>query len=230
MRNRFFTSLAVSAALTLTGCASSPGSSATPPELAGTRWAISSVDGRAPLGADNLTAQFSINGQIEGDSGCNHFSGPWIQSGNTLRVGELLSTRRACVEEDRQQQESRMLRLLQGTSTLKRGKEGHLILTGSSGSLELVPLSSIAGGASSSGAPRTRRLMYDCDGVALTVVFEGESAAITWSGGHDVLSGRETGSGFSYTSARNTVRSGRSADTLTWTQEGRPSRSCEGMR
>lgn len=216
------------ASLLLAACASSPGSS-TPPELAGTRWTITRVDGRAPLGADNLTAQFGINGQIEGDSGCNHFSGPWIQSGNTLRVGELLSTRRACAEEDRQQQESRVLRILQGTSTVRRGKNGHLTLTGSSGALEFAPLSSIAGGTASAG-PRTRRAMYDCDGVALTVVFEGESAAITWSGGHDVLTGRDAESGYSYTSAKNTVRSGRTADSLTWTQEGRPPRSCEGMR
>lgn len=215
--------------LMLAGCASSPGRSGSTPELAGTRWTIASVDGRAPLGAENLTAQFGINGQIEGDSGCNHFSGPWIQSGNTLRVGELLSTRRACAEEDRQQQESRVLRILQGTSTLRRAKDGHLSLTGSSGALELAPLSSIAGGVATS-PPRTRRAMYDCDGVALTVVFEGESAAITWSGGHDVLTGSNTGSGYSYASARNTVRSGRSADTLTWTQEGRPPRSCEGLR
>lgn len=221
--------LACLAGLMLAACASSPGTSSTPPELAGTRWTITSVDGRAPLGADSLTAQFGINGQVEGDSGCNHFSGPWIQSGNTLRVGELLSTRRACVEESRQQQESRVLRILQGTTTLKRGKDGHLMLTGSSGALEFAPLSSIAGGGSSS-APRTRRAMYDCDGVALTVVFENESAAITWSGGHDVLAGRDTGSGYTYTSAKNTVRNGRSADTLTWTQEGRPPRSCEGMR
>ncbi|HWL64230.1 MAG TPA: META domain-containing protein [Steroidobacteraceae bacterium] len=217
------------AGLLLAGCASAPGGSGSTPELAGTRWTITRVDGGSPLGAEDLTAQFGINGQLEGNSGCNHFSGPWIQSGNTLRVGELLSTRRACAEDDRQQQESRVLRILQGTTTVRRGKDGHLSLTGSSGALELAPLSSIAGGTTSS-VPRTRRAMYDCDGVALTVVFEGESAAITWSGGHDVLTGRDTASGYSYASERNTVRSGRSADTLTWTQEGRPPRSCEGLR
>lgn len=212
----------------LAGCASSPGST-TPPALSGTQWMITGVDGRAPLGADNLTAQFGVDGQIQGDSGCNHFSGPWIQSGNTLRVGELLSTRRACAEEDRQQQESRILRILQGTSTVRRERDGRISLNGSAGALVLAPLPSVAGGVTSN-APRSQRVMYDCDGVALTVVFEGETAAITWSGGHDVLTGRDTGAGYTYTSERNTVRRGRSADALTWTQDGRPSRSCEGLR
>lgn len=228
MRSTLYSSLTLGLTVLLAGCASSPGST-TPPELSGTRWNIVRVDGRAPLGAENLTAQFGIDGQIQGDSGCNHFSGPWIQSGTTLRVGELLSTRRACVEDGRQQQESRVLRILQGNSTLRREKDGRISLIGSAGALELAPLASVAGGATPN-APRTRRAMYDCDGVALTVVFEGESAAITWSGGHDVLAGRDTGSGYTYTSERNTVRNGRSADTLTWTQEGRPPRSCEGLR
>ncbi len=229
MRSSVFASLTLCVAGGLVaGCASSPGNG-TPPELSGTRWTITRVDGRAPLTADNLTAQFGVNGQLEGDSGCNHFSGPWIQSGSTLRVGELLSTRRACAEEERQQQESRVLRILQGSSTLRREKDGRISLTGSSGALELAPLASVAGGAVGNAA-RTRRAMYDCDGVALTVVFEGESAAITWSGGHDVLNGADTGSGFSYSSARNTLRSGRTTDTLTWTQDGRAPRSCEGLR
>jgi heat shock protein HslJ len=215
-------------AAVLAGCASSPGNRPAP-ELSGTQWTITRIDGRAPLGGDNLTTQFGVDGQIQGDSGCNHFSGPWIQSGNTLRVGELLSTRRACAQNDRQQQESRVLRILQGTSTLRRERDGRISLTASAGALELAPLPSVAGGVTSS-VPRTRRGMYDCDGVALTVVFEGESAAITWSGGHDVLTGRDNGSGYTYTSDRNTVRNGRSADTLTWTQDGRAPRSCEGLR
>lgn len=89
--------------------------------------------------------------------------------------------------------------------------------------------SSPTGGASGVAA-RPHRAMYDCDGVALTVVFEGETAAITWSGGHDVLAGRDGGSGYVYSSERNTVRNGRTDRTLTWTQEGRQPRSCEGLR
>ncbi len=229
MHNRLFAGLALgTVGAVVAGCASAPGNSI-PPDLSGTRWSISRIDGRAPSGGENLFAQFSINGQVEGNSGCNQFSGPWIQSGNTLRVGELLSTRRACVEADRQQQEARLLRVLQGTHTLRREKEGRISLTGSGGALELSPVIPVAG-ATSGNMPRSKRGMYDCNGVALTVVFEGETAAITWSGGHDVLAGRDTGSGYVYASERNTVRNGKSATALTWTQEGRAARSCEGLR
>jgi heat shock protein HslJ len=225
----FSSPLSVAAALLVSACATSPGGGS-PPELSGTRWTVTRVDGRAPLAGDDLTAQFGVDGRIEGDSGCNHYSGPWIQTADTVRIGELLSTRRACAEAERQQQESRVLRILQGASTVRRAGDGHISLTSPSGSLVLAPLPSVGGGTASEVARTPRRAMYDCDGVALTVVFEADSAAITWSGGHDVLAERESGSGYWYESERNTVRSGRSADTLTWTQDGRTPRSCEGLR
>jgi heat shock protein HslJ len=122
--------------LLLAGCASSPGrpgSGFTTPELAGTRWVVTSIDGRAPAGPA-LTADFSNDGRVSGDAGCNSYSGPFIQTGRTVQFGELLSTRRACVDEGRQRQETRLLALLEGATTLQL-RRNRLTLRGAKGSL-----------------------------------------------------------------------------------------------
>lgn len=123
----------------LAGCATapdSPGGGFTTPELAGTRWIITSIDGREPIGPA-LTADFSNDGRVSGDAGCNSYSGPFIQDGRSVQFGELLSTRRACVDEGRQRQETRVLGILQGSTTLQltrsrltvRGEKGYVVLT-----------------------------------------------------------------------------------------------------
>jgi heat shock protein HslJ len=126
-------------ALIVAGCATppgSPGSGFTTPDLAGTRWVVTSIDGRAPAGPA-LTADFGNDGRVSGDAGCNSYSGPYIQDGRSVQFGELLSTRRACVEDSRQRQETRLLNIMQGPATLQlnrgrltlRGGEGFIVLT-----------------------------------------------------------------------------------------------------
>jgi heat shock protein HslJ len=123
----------------LAGCATpsgSPGNGFTTPELAGTRWVVTSIDGQAPSGPA-LTADFGNDGRVSGDAGCNSYSGPFIQDGRKVQFGELLSTRRACVDDVRQRQENRLLKILQGNTTLQlsrsrltvRGEEGSVVLT-----------------------------------------------------------------------------------------------------
>ncbi len=124
----------------LAGCATSPdspGNGFTTPELAGTRWVIASIDGREPSGPP-LTADFGNDGRVSGDAGCNSFSGPYIQSGKSVQFGELLSTRRACVDESRQRQETRLLNILQGSSTLRLSRS-RLTVRSSSGYVVLKP-------------------------------------------------------------------------------------------
>jgi heat shock protein HslJ len=126
-------------AVILAGCATSPGSPGsgfTTPELAGTRWVVTSIDGSAPAGPA-LTADFGNDGRVSGDAGCNSYSGPFIQDGRNVQFGELLSTRRACVDDGRQRQETRVLNILQGPTTLQlnrnrltvRGRQGYVVLT-----------------------------------------------------------------------------------------------------
>lgn len=136
--NKLIYALVVPASL-VAGCATSPGrpgSGFTTPELAGTRWVVTSIDGRAPIGPA-ITADFSNDGRVSGDAGCNGYSGPLIQDGRKVQFGELLSTRRACVDDGRQRQETRLLDIMQGSATLQlnrgrltvRADEGYLVLT-----------------------------------------------------------------------------------------------------
>lgn len=194
-----------------------------PPELSGTSWTVTSIDGSSTGRGTDLTADFTVDGRINGDSGCNSYSGPYIQTGSTVRIGELLSTRRACVDDERQRQEARMLRIMQGANRIEHERDGRISLHGQTGTVMLAPL------LLSTDVPGMRgRTTYDCDGVALTVVYEDDEAAVTWSGGHDELDRHATDSGFWFASSTNTLR-GR-GNSLTWTQEGRSPRLCQELR
>jgi heat shock protein HslJ len=209
-------------ALTLAAC-STTYPVGPPPDLAGTSWAVTSIDGYTTGRSTDLTADFTVDGRVNGDSGCNTYSGPFIQTGATVRIGELLSTRRACVDDDRQRQEARMLRILQGVNRVEREGEGRISLQGQSGTVMLEPLTLPA------GVPGLRgRTTYDCGGVALTVVYEDDEAALTWSGGLDELDRRATDSGLWYESSRNTLRV--RGDEVSWAQEGRTPRLCQELR
>jgi heat shock protein HslJ len=208
-----------SVTMLLAACASTV--TGPPPDLSGTRWAVTRLDGSSTggRGAD-LTADFGVDGRINGDSGCNSYSGPYIQKGSTVQIGELLSTRRACTDDDRQQQEARMLRLLEDVTTVERAGDGRISLRGETGSVLLTPLSTQV-------VIRDGRTMLDCDGIALTVVYQGDTAALTWSAGHDVLTRRSSPSGTWYESSNNTLRG---AEAPVWTQNGRAPRTCETLR
>lgn len=217
---RFALLMLVPLAMLLYSCAATA-PAGPPPQLSGTRWAVTSVDGAVPGRGADLTADFGVDGRINGDSGCNNFSGPYIQTGDTVRIGELLSTRRACTDSERQQQETRMLRVLQGVNTVERGRDGRISLRGQAGSVTLAPLTAEISGT------RRGRMVLDCQGVALTVVFGGDDAALTWSGGHDVLEQRPSSSGAYYESSGNSLRVG---DDYTWTRQGASPRKCEELR
>ena len=122
------------------GCASTGTSRGPVPDLSGTRWTVVAVDGGAPVrGDDPLSVEFGVDGRVSGNAGCNTFSGPYIRDESTLRIGELLSTRRACTETDRQRQETRVLNILEGDTTLRRERDDRISVRSDAGSLLLVP-------------------------------------------------------------------------------------------
>jgi putative lipoprotein len=151
------------------------------PLLAGTHWTIASIDGRETLARTDLTADFGVDGRVNGDSGCNLYSGAFTQSGSTVTFGELLSTRRACLEESRAKQEDRIMAILHGPTTVKmvgnelrvRGDEGTLTLSNAT-------LHEAATGV-------RRDVNYDCQGVPLKVEYRGDRVRLSWPDGIDVL-------------------------------------------
>ena len=73
--------------------------SASTPGVAG-RWDVVSVlydDAiRSVVVGTTLTADFRADGKVTGSGGCNTFSGPYRADRAKLRIGPLVSTRRAC--------------------------------------------------------------------------------------------------------------------------------------
>lgn len=59
-------------------------------------------------------------GRILGNSGCNQYSGPLTQgTGEAIAVGPLISTRRACLSEFAQRQETQFLARLQAANAMR---------------------------------------------------------------------------------------------------------------
>ncbi len=97
--------LALAATLALGGCGSAtatPKPSLGPIDLEGTEWVLLNyMDATGavftvPM-AVTPTAKFS-SGQFSGFAGCNTFSGPFTQEGDTIHIGPLAGTKVACDE------------------------------------------------------------------------------------------------------------------------------------
>jgi heat shock protein HslJ len=99
--------------LALAGCAARGTGSHAPGNLVGTAWRLVDLGGAAVLGSVDATLEFPEAGKVAGSGSCNRFSGSVETSGETIRVGNLASTRMACVEAVMSQEE-RYFGALQG--------------------------------------------------------------------------------------------------------------------
>ena len=91
--------------------------------LAGTDWKLVSM-GR--VGADDtsvtgnpITLKFGNDGRISGSGGCNSFGGTFSVEGDSIKFGQIFSTRRACIDEKGNKQESAYLAALQSASRFR---------------------------------------------------------------------------------------------------------------
>jgi heat shock protein HslJ len=106
---------ALTLALASAGCATGRGGQ--PPVLEGTTWRIVQVDGaevRAPADV-NMAPHFRIlsaEGQVHGATGCNRFSGRYRADGASVAFGTLTTTGMACRDGALQDQEQRILDVL----------------------------------------------------------------------------------------------------------------------
>ena len=87
-----------------------------PVTLPGSAWQVTSLAGQDPLDDHPITFDFDTEGNIAGDASCNRFGGTCTIEGNTMTVGPLRSTRRAC-EPEIMQQEQKFLALLGACTT-----------------------------------------------------------------------------------------------------------------
>lgn len=80
--------------------------------LPGTSWVLDEIDGAPAVNRGRATLEFAESGRASGDGSCNRFSGTATIAGDSLSVGPLMSTKRACVEDALNNQETRYLAAL----------------------------------------------------------------------------------------------------------------------
>lgn len=133
--------------------AATPASAQTGGSLANTKWVLAETAVQRAtfvpaLGSPPPTLNFSSDGKISGSTICNSFSGPYTQGSSQLTVGDLVSTLRACTDDNLNKQEQLMLSVLKGqvAYTLSGNK---LTLSAPAGALNFVPASGSGAGSSS---------------------------------------------------------------------------------
>ena len=94
--------------------------------LTGVTWHLVSYDDGAGTLIDIVpgsdpTAVFDAAGTISGNGTCNMFSGPVAVNGTTIRLGQLMSTDRACMDARLNGQETAYLKALRSSSMLDVG-------------------------------------------------------------------------------------------------------------
>ena len=124
-------------AMALSGCSlMSPNSTSTPKvELTGSAWLAEDVDGAGVIDNAQSTLEFSTDGKVLGRGGCNRYGGTVSLSGASMIVGELFSTKMACVPA-LMDQETKFLAALQATRSY-RMEDTKLVLVDGAGAARL---------------------------------------------------------------------------------------------
>lgn len=76
-----------------------PARAATPPDprfLTGPAWRVEQIGARAVLEHVQPSLAFTHSGRVQGQGGCNGFSGPYLADGASLSIGPLAATRMGC--------------------------------------------------------------------------------------------------------------------------------------
>jgi heat shock protein HslJ len=87
--------------------------------LANTRWTLRSFGeegGEAPvIEGSNITLNFETDARASGSGGCNGYSGKYTVKNDHLAFSNIISTKRACAEGGKTEQEGRYFQALQST-------------------------------------------------------------------------------------------------------------------
>ena len=91
--------------------------------LTGIEWRLVSL---GPLGAEDsvvagttVTLKFGEDGRASGSTGCNSYGGTYEVHGDRISFGRLVSTRRACLDQNANQQEQRFLAALEAANRFR---------------------------------------------------------------------------------------------------------------
>ena len=101
--------------------------------LAGTDWRLVSL---GPAGGEvglvagtTVTLKFGEDGRASGSTGCNSYGGTYQVRGATISFGRLVSTRRACLDQNANQQEQRFLAALESANRFRLSSNRLTILS-----------------------------------------------------------------------------------------------------
>jgi heat shock protein HslJ len=118
-------------AVLLIGC----GQAGAPASLEGTRWVLTSLNGRGPLADTDITLSFE-DGEVSGSAGCNTYFGAYKAEGeDKLTLTDLANTEIGCLEpEGVMEQETEYLQTLRAATGF-RLSEGELEIVSAGGML-----------------------------------------------------------------------------------------------
>lgn len=113
------------------GCGGEPRVQA-PTSVIDGNWRVESLNGRPVARGTSPSVSFE-NGRISGNASCNRFTGSYNFARGRLTAGPLASTRMACTDRARNQQETAILSVLGERLTVSGNRQGKLVLTGTRG-------------------------------------------------------------------------------------------------
>lgn len=91
--------------------------------LASTEWRLASfgaAGAESPvIDGTKITLKFGADGRAGGSGGCNSYGGDYRERGDRLSFGQIISTKRACLEQRANEQEQRYFAALESASRFK---------------------------------------------------------------------------------------------------------------
>ena len=101
--------------------------------LTGSEWRLVSF---GPSGAEaslvagtTVTLKFGEDGRASGSTGCNSYGGTYQVRGDNISFGRLIGTRRACLDQNANQQEQRFLSALEAAKRFRLSSDRLTILS-----------------------------------------------------------------------------------------------------
>jgi heat shock protein HslJ len=106
------------------------------------RWVLTAMQNAqgaivAPVAGTEVVTTFKDDGTLEGNDGCNDFTGAWATTGPRIAISSVGGTRAACPSQDLSDQEAQFLAMLQA-STIWTASDRELTLRGTNGITTLV--------------------------------------------------------------------------------------------
>jgi heat shock protein HslJ len=129
--------VALFAMLAVAGCTSSA-QTGPAPSLRNVTWVAEDIGGRGVVDRVQSTVRFGDDGRLTGNGGCNGMFGTYEAGADTLRIGPIGATKKACPPAV-MDQEGKFFAALQGARSYTFDRNGFLTITGAAGAVRFAP-------------------------------------------------------------------------------------------